>query len=700
MIKRLASRIKENNRLSWLILAGLFFLLAILAFILYMPSNKILLSPEESRWLKEHPVIRFAPNPDYPPLEFFDENGNFIGLFADYFLVISRNLEIKFEFIQYDNWGQVLSGVRNGQIDGIVAIQPSVSQQEYLVTTSPLLDLPHVIITSIRYSYPLTLESLSGWTLAVVKESPDMEYVKSAYPYITIHPTENDLESLRQVSFEKADAALVNQAVASFLIEKHGITNLRISGDSDRINSYAIGIRKDEPVLFSIMEKGLASVSDKQENEVFRRWIDLSGVRLLGNKQFWGIAFWSLAAVIIILGASITWNNALRAQVSNKTKELYVELTERKNAEKRLNQQLENMSALRAIGVAINASMDLPLTLNILLDQVHSKLNVDACRILLFNPHTRSLEHTAERGLKASPNRMFTMDAGTNDLALKAVQTRKLIVEDITVNSAPNKYLQQLKEQGFACYIGSPLLSKGNIKGVLELYNRIPFPMEPEWMDFLEAMTSQAAIALDNATMFLGLQKANLDLTLAYDATIEGWAKALELKDGNTEGHSKRVTQLTLDLAIQFGIQDEELIHVRRGALLHDIGKMGIPDGILNKAGPLSPDEWLLMKMHPTYAYNMLKNVTYLAPALDIPYSHHEKWDGSGYPQGLKGIRIPITARIFAVIDVWDALTSDRPYRKAWSQENTLQYIKDNAGIHFDPDIVDAFINMISRTRK
>jgi PAS domain S-box-containing protein/putative nucleotidyltransferase with HDIG domain len=190
--------------------------------------------------------------------------------------------------------------------------------------------------------------------------------------------------------------------------------------------------------------------------------------------------------------------------------------------------------------------------------------------------------------------------------------------------------------------------------------------------------------------------KAEGDLLQAYDATIEGWAYALDLKDEETEEHSQRVTRFSLHIARKMGIKDEELVHVKRGALLHDIGKMGIPDSILLKPGPLTDEEWVVMRKHPFYAYEMLSWIDYLRPALDIPYCHHEKWDGSGYPRGLKGTAIPLPARIFAVVDVYDALTSDRPYRKAWSVEDTLALIKKDSGSHFDPEVVNVFLQEIN----
>lgn len=184
----------------------------------------------------------------------------------------------------------------------------------------------------------------------------------------------------------------------------------------------------------------------------------------------------------------------------------------------------------------------------------------------------------------------------------------------------------------------------------------------------------------------------NAELTQAYDATIEGWSRALDMRDKETEGHCRRVTDLTLSLARALGLPSEELLHVRRGALLHDIGKVGIPDSILLKPGPLTSDEWAIMRRHPALAYEMLAPIAFLRPALDIPHFHHEKWDGTGYPHGLAGDRIPLAARLFAVVDVWDALLSDRPYREGWPLERVRAHIQAGAGTHFDPQVVEAFL--------
>jgi putative nucleotidyltransferase with HDIG domain len=193
----------------------------------------------------------------------------------------------------------------------------------------------------------------------------------------------------------------------------------------------------------------------------------------------------------------------------------------------------------------------------------------------------------------------------------------------------------------------------------------------------------------------LKLVEAHNEVVNAYDLTIMGWAKALELRDKETEGHCRRVMEMTLRLAQAMGVDDAKLKDIRRGALLHDIGKLGIPDSILLKPGSLNDEEWEVMRMHPVYSYDMLKSIEYLQSAIDIPYSHHEKWDGTGYPRGLKGEEIPLSARMFAIVDVWDALSSDRPYRKAWPEDQIIDYLRSSAGSHFDPKVVEVFFEIL-----
>ena len=277
----------------------------------------------------------------------------------------------------------------------------------------------------------------------------------------------------------------------------------------------------------------------------------------------------------------------------------------------------------------------------------------------------------------------------------RAIRDRRMVqVTELQENTRGEPLSQFVGEEGFVTYFAMPLVVKGSVKGVLEVYQRTVMHPYPEWLDFLETLAGQAAIAIDNAAMFKNLQATNDELIQAYEATIEGWSRAMDLRDRETEGHTQRVTRLTMELAQAMGMDESRLVHIRRGALLHDIGKLGVPDHILSKTGELTPEEWEIMKKHTEFAYDMLSSIHYLKPALNIPYFHHERWDGSGYPLGLKGEQIPLEARIFAVIDVWDALRSNRPYRQAWEPEKVREYITEHAGDHFDPKVVECFLRI------
>lgn len=356
--------------------------------------------------------------------------------------------------------------------------------------------------------------------------------------------------------------------------------------------------------------------------------------------------------------------------------------------------RLHQVQSLRTIEQAIIASLDLRLTLDILLDHVTAHLDVDAAAVLLFNPLTRILSHAASCGFQAAEIQHVCMRMGEG-YAGRAAQERCIVsVPDVFQEGGCVRATLMARE-GLTAYYGVPLIARGQVKGVLELFRYTPLMPDQEWLDFLQSLSRQAAIAIDNATLFEELDQKNRELTHAYDATLEGWVRALDMRDSETEGHTQRVTMLTEQLARKMGIGDDELAHIRRGALLHDIGKIAIPDSILRKPGPLTDEELEIMHRHPQYAYELLSPIPFLHPALDIPYCHHEKWDGTGYPRGLKGEQIPLKARIFAVVDVWDALLSDRPYRPGWSEENARDYISNQAGKHFDPQVVEVFLGMI-----
>jgi PAS domain S-box-containing protein len=382
-----------------------------------------------------------------------------------------------------------------------------------------------------------------------------------------------------------------------------------------------------------------------------------------------------------------------------------IDVTDHKLAEKQVEQQFRRLSGLHEIDNAIINNLDKDSTLRIMLEQVTEQLAIDAADILLLGPGDQSLHMAAARGFRTLPYELQNhccdcpgQSVGEGYAGLIALFRQKIYIPGLAEHRTEwIETRHSWEEEGFTSYIGLPLVSKGQVKGVLELFTRSPIRPNTEWLNYLTILAGQVAIAIDNSTLFEDLQQSNKNLSLAYDLTLEGWARALELRDKETEGHSQRVLQMTLDLAKELGLTGEALVHIRRGALLHDIGKMGIPDSILLKPGPLTEAEWMVMRKHPVFAHQLLSPVPFLHPAIDIPYCHHERWDGSGYPRGLKEEEIPLAARIFSVIDAWDALHDDRPYRKAWPEEQVKSYLREQAGKCFDPAVVKAFFSLLKK---
>jgi len=358
---------------------------------------------------------------------------------------------------------------------------------------------------------------------------------------------------------------------------------------------------------------------------------------------------------------------------------------------------IEHEKALREIDLAITSNLDLSRSLEVVIYQTRKQLNVDACAILLVDADTRTLEYTSSQGFQTEIIKQTHIHLGEGRAGNAALKQQVFGRAEIESSKQIPDRAELITTEKFEAYFIAPLVTKEKLLGALEIYHHAPLKMSTEWLNFLETLAGQAAIAIDNAMLFKNLQQSNTELGEAYEATIEGWSAALDLRDRETEGHTQRVTEMTLRLAESMGVSTQDLVHIRRGALLHDIGKMGVPDRILLKPDQLTREEMALMKMHPAYAYQMLMHITYLAPALDIPFCHHEKWDGTGYPRGLTGEEIPLAARIFCIADVYDALTSDRPYRKAWSREKTLEHIRERSGSHFDPQVVDVFLRMMRK---
>src|SRR5579884_3708486 len=343
------------------------------------------------------------------------------------------------------------------------------------------------------------------------------------------------------------------------------------------------------------------------------------------------------------------------------------DVTARYQAQAEIEGHLRQLQALRDIDMAITGSVDLRVTLAILLEKVTAELDVDAALVLLLDPGTGLLACASARGCRTASFAQCAVRVGEGHAGRAALERRLVVVPRLADSPDVSARMALYGQEGFVGCCAVPLVAKGQVQGVLEVFSRRELAAGPKWLQFLEALAGQAAIAVDNARLLEELRRSHEEVLQAYDATLEGWCRALDLRE-------------------------RDLVHMRRGALLHDIGKMAIPDSILLKPGPLTPEEWAVMRLHPVYAHELLSPIPYLRPALEIPYGHHERWDGTGYPRGLKGEEIPLPARIFAVVDVWDALRSDRPYRAAWSREDARAYIAREAGRQFDPAVVEVFL--------
>ncbi|MDO8692280.1 MAG: PAS domain S-box protein [Dehalococcoidia bacterium] len=372
------------------------------------------------------------------------------------------------------------------------------------------------------------------------------------------------------------------------------------------------------------------------------------------------------------------------------------DITERKRNDEEARRHWQRLSALRDIESLVTSNLDLQVTLNVLVEQVVAHLGSDAAAVvLLFDSRTQRLEYAAGRGFSGEALRYTSLRLGEGHAGKAALDRCIQIVPNLSQDPGDFARAPHLAEELFVAYFAAPLVAKGEIKGVLEIFSRSTLEPDPEWLGFLELLAGQAAIFIDNASLFEDARRSNLELSAAYDATLEGWVRALDLRHKETEGHTRRVTEKAVMLARALGLGEAEVADLRRGALLHDIGKLGIPDSILLKAGSLTEEEWRVMRRHPVYAYQFLAPIEFFRRATLIPYCHHEKWDGTGYPRGLKAEEIPLGARIFAVVDVWDALRSDRPYRFAWPEEEVREYIKVRSGTDFDPKVVDAFLGLL-----
>jgi putative nucleotidyltransferase with HDIG domain len=360
------------------------------------------------------------------------------------------------------------------------------------------------------------------------------------------------------------------------------------------------------------------------------------------------------------------------------------------------------LSTLLEVSSALAASLDLGQVLQKAIESAVRVLGLDTGAIYLIDGMTLYMGATTPPLPPEFPEELRLADLINHPHIRESVEVgQPVYLSDVRTASLSPAEKAVVEVRGLRSILYIPLFLEEQPTGVLIVGSTHELrAFTDHELELARTLSYQIALAVANARLFRSVQHANEELRRAYDATLEGWSRALEMRDENTEGHTRRVTELALALARKMHLPISSLEHIRRGALLHDIGKMGIPDSILHNPESLTEEEQAIMRKHPEMAYDFLKQIDYLRPALDIPYYHHEKWDGSGYPQGLKGTDIPLAARIFSVVDVFDALVSDRFYKRGSSREEALAYIHEQAGKHFDPEVAAAFIQLVQGEAK
>ena len=368
------------------------------------------------------------------------------------------------------------------------------------------------------------------------------------------------------------------------------------------------------------------------------------------------------------------------------------DITERRQAEIAIRRHAIRAEALTQVAAQLNGRLDLSAVAKAVCSIISTFFDTPIAGLALYDEELSIFEIIHVIGLPPE------ISAHVPQSVPRVVQTDTplLVIDDLQqVNFWPD--LNTLfKTINIRTMVSVDIRRDGRLIGALGFVSLdSPRLLAEDEMALLRGLADQAAIAIDNTILVKDLQRARNESEQSYDETLEGWVRGIDLRDKETEGHTQRVTELTVRLARSMGFSGAALEHVRRGALLHDIGKMGIPDAILHKPERLSDDEWAIMRRHPTYAYEWLRPIGFLAPALDIPYCHHERWNGTGYPQGLGGEQIPLVARLFAIVDVWDAMRSECSYHAACSAEDTRAYIINEAGTHFDPQVVEAFLHLL-----
>ncbi len=679
---------------------------------------------------------------NYPPYTFLDDGGNPQGILIDYWHLWEQKTGIKVYLTTMD-WEIALHEMENENYDVIDTLFFNEERAKKYDFSAPYVDIEVPIYFQNNISGLTDASSLKGFQVGVKSQDNAINYLQSfgIEEFLFFNSYESIIKAARD---RQLLVFVIDKPPAEYFISKYGIHDSINSSSALYTGQFHRAVKKGNLELLAIVEDGFKLITPAEFNAVNTKWM---GSQLISTQY----------TKYIVIGASISAFLAALLLLSNR--ELQRRVKER-TAE--LNALFGAMQDLVLVADKNGICRDLPTTTSPLarhpvggriqdmipsaegqrvLEMIQQVLRTQLSGSADFSISINEKSHWfssvisplgKNRALLVA--RDFTDWKSTQEALLDSEQRFHIIFENrdvammvvspvdgriIDLNQVAAEFYgystDQMRQMTISQFIPPGYPNTGiNLKKLVEenqtkfvrvhkLVNdelrTVEFHISPVIINNEELIFSILFDITDRKRAEVAVLEKTRELADAYEATLEGWSNALELRERETAGHSKRVVDLTLSICRKLHISEDELIHIQRGALLHDIGKMGIPDNILLKPGPLTSDEWVIMRQHPLYAYRMLSKIPFLTPALDIPYCHHERWNGSGYPRGLSGENIPLAARVFAIVDVWDALISDRPYRPAWTEDVALKYIQDNSGILFDASIVNIFESCVNNLK-
>ncbi|WP_312699671.1 diguanylate cyclase [Sedimentibacter sp.] len=631
-------------------------------------TDEVFLTAEEKTWLNEHKEeIIIGYTIDYPPVEFLD-NGQYAGISADYFNLLQQKLGIQINMVQFDNFDELIRQVQNKELTGITAATKTPERSKYLDFTIPYIYNPNVIITRKNFSENLTFGKLANTSMDIlVVEGYDIiEFLNDRFPKLEYRTVKSPSDGIRMVAFGEADAMIIEVMSATEAIERDNISNLIVNVETPYESSLSIATRNDWPILNEIFNKGLAQITDSEKKDIERKWMSLQRQSIFQNRYFWLSVTGLIILLIIIIIVILAWNSSLQSAVKEKTKA--IEESKKELMFKTYHDELTGLYN------------------RMYMAEFLKKLEEE--KYLPFSVIMGDLN-----GLKIT-NDTFGHEAGDRML----IKLSEIIKENI-------------KEKHVACRIGGD-----------EIVVFMPFTSEQEAVDIVENIRSavlnadddpiKPLIALGCATMYeddpnsysrlFKLAEDRMyadkmaDSERTYDMIISSIKKNLHENKYESREHFERLTEMCRQLGKNLNLEKNDIENLVLLSELHDIGKAGLEKEILLKEGPLTAEEWQKVKRHPELGFKIVSASTKFSHIGKGIFAHHEHWNGSGYPQGLKGEEIPFIARLFSIVEAYDVMTHERPYKPTYAKERAIKELKDNSGIQFDPNLVELFVNYIS----